>query len=122
MMIRLFQENGFLSISPEDLDSRLFFIKHYLSVLKISKTFVFFLRTSSEYLTRYGQGPVFKIRFEGSVVKTDPCLYFFEYSHDVLKKKTKVLDIFNREKKDFVKINIESSAQEIYIDKIHVLK
>ena len=114
MMIRLFQENGFLSISPEDLDSRLFFIKHYLSVLKISK--------SSEYLTRYGQGPVFKIRFEGSVVKTDPCLYFCEYSPDVLKKKTKVLDIFNTKKKDFVKINIESSAQEIYVDKIHVLK
>ena len=39
-----------------------------------------------EYLTRYRQG---------SVVKTDPCLYFFEYSSYVLKKKTKVLEIFN---------------------------
>ena len=62
------------------LDSILVFIKHFLSVLKVSKTFVFFLRTPGEYLTRYGQG---------SVVKTDPCLYFFEYSPDVLKKKTK---------------------------------
>ena len=33
--------------------------------------------------------------FSRSVVKTDPCLYFFEYSPDVLKKKTKVLEIFN---------------------------
>ena len=60
-----------------------------MSVLKIPKTFVFFLRTSSEYLTKYGQG---------SVVKTDPCLYFFEYSPDVLKKKTKVLDILIQKK------------------------
>ena len=37
-----------------------------------------------------GQGSVFKIRFQGSVVKTDPCLYFFEYSSDVIEKKTKV--------------------------------
>ena len=72
------------------LDYILFFIKHFLSVLKISNTFVFFLRMSSEYLTRYGQGSVFKIRFQGSVVKTDPCLYFFEYSREVLRKKTKV--------------------------------
>ena len=97
------------------LDSILIFIKHFLSVLKISKIFVFFLRTSSEYLTRYGQGSVFKIRFQGSVVKTDPCLYFFEYSPDVLKKKTKVLDIFNTDKKCLMKINIESSPPEIWI-------
>ena len=36
---------------------------------------------------------VFKIRFPGSVEKTDLCLYFFEYSPDGLKEKTKVLDI-----------------------------
>ena len=76
-----------------------------MSVLKISKTFVFFLRTSSEYLTRYGQGSVFKIRFQGSVEITDPCLYFFEYSPDVLKKKTKVLDIFNTNKKCLMKVD-----------------
>ena len=69
---------------PGGLDS----IK-FLSILKISKLFVFFLRTSSEYLTRYGQG---------SVVKIDPCLFFFEYSPYVLKKKTKILDIFNTDK------------------------
>ena len=70
MGIRLFLENGSLSISPEDLI--------------LSKTFVFFLRTSIEYLTRYGQGSVFNINFQESVVKTDPCLYLFEYSPDVL--------------------------------------
>ena len=70
-----------------------------MPVLKISETFVFFLKVSSEYLTRYGQGSVFKIHFQGSVVKTGPCIYFFEYSPDVLKKKTKVLDIINMDKK-----------------------
>ena len=73
-------------------------MKHFLFIFKIPKTFVFFLKSSREYLTRYGQGSVFKIRYQGSVVKTDPCLYFFEYSPDVLKKKTKVLDIFNTDK------------------------
>ena len=62
MGIRLFQENGSLSISPEDFILYLF-CKIFLSILKIFKTFVFFLRTSSEYLTRYGQGSVFKNRF-----------------------------------------------------------
>ena len=66
---------------------------------------------SIEYLTRYGQGSFFKIRFQGSVEKTDSCQYFF----DVLKKKTKVLDIFNMDKKCFMKINIESSPPEIWI-------
>ena len=74
MEIHLFQETGYLFISPGNM---ILYI-HFLSVLKISKTFVSFLRTSSEYLTRYGQGSVFKIRFQGSVVKTDPCLNFFE--------------------------------------------
>ena len=40
------------------LDSILIFIKLFLSILKISTTFVFFFRTSGEYLTRYGQGSV----------------------------------------------------------------
>ena len=88
MGIHLFQENGSLSISPEDL------IQYYFC-----KTFfVRILRTSSEYLTIYGQGSVFKICFQVSVVKTDPCLYLFECSPDVLNKKTKVLDIFNMDK------------------------
>ena len=42
-------------------------------------------------------------------------LYFFEYSHDVLKKKTKVLDIFYYIKKSFMKINIKTSPPEILI-------
>ena len=33
----------------------------------------------------------------------DPCLYFFEYSPDVLKMKIKVLDISNMDKKYFMK-------------------
>ena len=66
-------------------DSILFSKDNFLSVLKISKTFDFFLRTPSEYLTRYGQGSAFKIRSQGS-------LSIF------LKKKTKVIDIFNMDK------------------------
>ena len=53
--------------------------------------------------------------FLGSVVKMDPCLYFFEYSPDVLQKKTKVLDIFDTDKKCLMKINIESSPPELWI-------
>ena len=48
-------------------------------IFQISKNFVFFLRTSSGYLTRYGLGSVFKIRFQGFVEIMDPCLFFFEY-------------------------------------------
>jgi hypothetical protein len=48
-------------------------------------------------------------------VKTDPCRYFFGYSPDVPKKKTKVLDILNTDKKCFIKINIESSPPMILI-------
>ena len=51
-------------------------------------------------------------------MKTDLCLYLFEYSPDVLKKKTKVLDIFYLDKKCFMKINIELSPPEIWI-RIH---
>ena len=53
--------------------------------------------------------------FLRSVLKTDLCLYFFKYSPDVLKKKTKVLDILNTNKKCFMKINIEPSSPEIWI-------
>ena len=34
-------------------------------------------------------------------LKMDPCQYLVKYSLDVLKKETKVLDIFNTEKKIF---------------------
>ena len=72
---------------------------------------------SSKYLTRYGQGSVFNIRFQGSVEIMDPCLYFFEYSPNVLKKKIKVLDILNTDKKSLRKTNIESSPPVIWIRK-----
>ena len=45
----------------------------------------------------------------------DPCPYLVKYSLDVLKKKTKVLDILNVDKKCLLKINIESSPPEIWI-------
>ena len=42
------------------------------------------------------------------ILKTDPCPYLVKYSLDILKKKTKVLDIFYTDKKCFIKNNIES--------------
>ena len=54
--------------------------------------------------------------FHGSFMKTDPCLYFFEYSPDVLKKKTKLLDIFNTDKKCFIK-NLYRNKSSIDMDK-----
>ena len=48
---------------------------------------------------------------QGSVEITDPCLYLFEYSIDVLKKKTKFVDIFNMDKKCLTKkYRIKSSG------------
>ena len=51
----------------------------------------------------------------------DPCPYLFKYSLHVLKKKIKILDIFNTDIKWFKKINIESSPPEIWI-RIHFLE
>ena len=39
----------------------------------------------------------------------DPYQNLVKYSSDVLKKKTKVLDIINTDKSCFIKINVESS-------------
>ena len=82
------------------------FHKTFLSVFKTSKTIVFFLKTSSDYLTR----SVFKDPLWKRIL-----VYIFEYSHDVPKKKTKVLDIFIMDKKCFMKINIKSNLAEIWI-------
>ena len=52
------------------------------------------------------------------IVSSDGDLFYFisiKYPSDVIKKKTKVLDIFNTDKKYFIKINVESSPQEIWI-------
>ena len=46
---------------------------------------------------------------QGSVLKMNAC----PYSPDVLKKKTKVVDISNTNKKCFMIINIESSPPEM---------
>ena len=59
------------------LDSIIILIKHFLSVLKLSKTFLFFRKTSGKYLTSYGQESIFT---------TDPCPYLVIYSPDALKK------------------------------------
>ena len=48
-------------------------------------------------------------------MKTDLCLYFFDYSPDVFKKKTIVFYIFNTDEKCFIKVNIESSPPEKWI-------
>ena len=64
-------------------------IKHFLSVLKISKTLVFFFRTSGDYSKKYGHGSVFT---------TDPWLYLVICLFDFLEKNTIVLDIFNTDK------------------------
>ena len=42
-------------------------------------------------------------------MKTDPCPYLVKVSPGVLKKKTKVLDMFNTDKKFVIKINVKSS-------------
>ena len=42
--------------------------------------------------------PFLRSVFKDPLKKTDPCQYFFEYLPDVLKKKTKVLYIFNLDK------------------------
>ena len=80
-------------------------MKYFWNVSKITKTLVFFLRTSGEYSKRYGQGSVFT---------TDSCPYLVKYSLNFLKNKTKVLDISNTEKQ-FHKNNRKSSPKEIWI-------
>ena len=91
------------------------FHKTFFFALKISKTFVFYRRTSGEYLKKYRQWSVFLTDPWKRSLKTDPCLYLVKYSSDFLKKKTKVLDIFDTDKNCFIKINIESSPPEIWI-------
>ena len=76
------------------LDSILILIKHFLSVLKISKTVVFFLRTSGEYSKKYRQGFVISTNPWKRILKTDPCPYLVRYSLDVLT----ILDIFKTDK------------------------
>ena len=89
-----------------------------MSVLKFFKTFVF-LRTLSEYLTIYGHGTVYKISFQRSYVKTDTLLYFFEYSADVLKNKSKVLDIFNTYGQKFL---IKSELNAVVVLSINLIQ
>ena len=92
------------------LDSILILIKHFLSELKISKTLFLFFRTSLEYSKKYGQGSFFTTDH-----KCNPFPYLVKCTLYFLKKKTKVLDSFNTDKKCFIKKNIESSLQEIWI-------
>ena len=61
-------------------------MKHFLSALKIPKTFVFFLRTSSEYLERYGHGSVFKIPI------TD-CMYHINQMFKIFLKVTRFISV-----------------------------
>ena len=71
------------------------FYKTFLSVLKVAKTSVFYLRTPYEYLARYGQGSIFTTDPWKRILKMDSCPKLFKYCPDVPKKETKeVLDIF----------------------------
>ena len=45
---------------------------------------------------------------------TNPCPYLIKWSFDILNKKTRILDIFNKDKKCFIKIIKELSPQEIF--------
>ena len=54
-----------------------------------------------------------KFHFEGSVVKIDTCQYLLDIHLTI--NKTKVLNIFDANKKCFIKIYIKSSPQEIWI-------
>ena len=72
--------------------STLILMKYFLSVLKISKILVFFLITSGDYLMRY------RDPFSQRIFKNGSCSKIVKYSHDVLKKKTKVRDNFNTDK------------------------
>ena len=105
------------------LEFALVFRKHVFSILKISKTFVFFLRMSGKYLTRYGQGSVFTTDPWKWILKTDPCQCpnLVKDSPVVLKKKTKVLYIFDTDQKCYLKINVETSPQVVWI-RIHFLE
>ena len=71
---------------------------------------------SVEYSKKYGQVTVFT-----TDLKNNPSPYLVKCLLDVIKKKTKVLDSFNTDKKCFIKNNIESSLQEIWI-RIHFLE
>ena len=52
------------------------FIKHFLSVLKISKTFVFFSRTPGESFTSYGQKSRFQLSKNGCDILLKLCNMF----------------------------------------------
>ena len=56
---------------------------------------------SCKYSYTYGQGSVFTTDPWKRILKTNPCPYLVKYSLDVLKKKTKVLDIFDLVKQCF---------------------
>ena len=59
-----------------------------------------------------GKDPCFRSVFKDPFSQYQ---YLFEYSPEALKKKKKVLDIFDMDKKCFMKINIESSSPELWI-------
>ena len=80
----------------------LIYYKHFLSVLRKSKTLVFFLRTSGEYSK--------KCRFWKLILKTDPYPYPVNYSLDVIKNEPKVLDVLITDK-NVLKNKMESSPQ-----------
>ena len=70
------------------------FFKHFFPVLKISKTFVFYLRTSGEYLTSYGQGSILTDPWK-LILKKRILIQISLNIHLVLEQKTKGFQIWN---------------------------
>ena len=91
------------------------FYKTFLSVLKISKTFVFYLRTSDEYLTSYKQGSVWTEPWKRILKKRILIQISLNIHMTFLNRKQKFLVLLIRKKTCFIKINVESSPQEIWI-------
>ena len=62
------------------LDSILIFKILFLSLLKISKTFVFFLRKLGKYSKKYRQGSVISTDPWKRILKTDPSQYLVKFT------------------------------------------
>ena len=95
-----------------------YFLRTWFYINFYKTLFVFYLRTSDEYLTSYIHYT--RIRFNGSL-KTDlKKRILIQISLNIhltfLSRNQKILlDIINTDKTCFIKINVESSPQEIWI-------
>ena len=84
-------------------------------VSKISKTFVFLLKNVWRIFNKIWTGIRFPTYPWKHILKTDPYVNIVTFAPDVLKNKTKDLNIPNTDKMCFLKNNVESSPQDIWI-------